>query len=459
MATALSLIGITSLLAGGVVEGALRCANVIPYRFVTSFIVVPGLYSVSTRLLKRCNNRLALIFSPGDRESRNKILGFESSCNYKYVGMRSGTDAFVVNALFESWMNIANTKLYQARESVMIRNGQHMGSKSTLGRTKCELVPHYEQMVPLSVSKSSYLVASIVLELGAIAVFVLMAINKDIAGITINAANMVVYCLINFCVTRDTFYFSRSEPAMGVPEGDIVVTNKSNNNIWVVTGTERDIQSIAQKDIQTTGQALEIFETIVYIAGLLVAIATILVVPIMSQKAQIYIAIQLGIGLLSSIVFSSRNGELMLKELLEKHYGMKDTQVTKFTNRATAVAAASFSTSARTQYIHSGMVPHTQDYDKYRKLLTEVINDMAANETELQKLARRLYKNRDMCKNHLEVVKLFITASKKANNIVFRNQINLNNMNTWPIRLLTDIVEAFVEVYAVNETTSANIDV
>ena len=456
MATALSLIGITSLLAGGVVEGALRYANVIPYRLVASFIVVPGLYSVSTRLLKRCNNRLARIFSPGDREDRKKILGFESSCNYKYVGMRSGTDAFVVNALFESWMNIANKDPDETRKnSVMIRNGQHMGSKSTLGMTKCKLVSNSNTMSLISVSKPWYLAASIVLELGAIAVFVLMVITKDVAGITINAANMVVYFLINFFVTRDRFYVPIPEPAKNVPPGDIAVTNKSNNNIWVVRGSERDIQSIAQKEIQTGGQAPEIVETIVYIAGLLVAIATILVVPIMSKTAQTYIAIQLGMGLLSSIVFSSRDGELMLKKLLEKHYNMTDTQVTKFTNRATVVAAAAFSTSADVKHIHSSMVPETHHYDNYRKLLQKVIDDMSVEETKLHKLAEKWRRTNLVCDNKLEVVKLFKETSQEASNMLCDNLLNSDNMNTWPKRLLTDIVEAFVEVYVVNRTSYA----
>lgn len=459
MATALSLIGITSLLAGGVVEGALKYANVIPYRIFASFIVVPGLYSVSTKLLKRCNNRLAFIFSPGNRESRKQILGFESSCNYKYVGMRSGTDAFVVNALFESWMNISNKECDQ-KESFMIRNGPHMGSKSTLGITECKFVSSSDNKMGLiSVKKPWCFATSIVLELGAITVFVFMVIEHDIAGITINSVNMVVYFFINLFLTWDKCYFSTSDPTQGVPEGHIMVTNKNNNNIWVVMGTERDIQNIAQKNIQTKGHAPDIFETIVYIAGLLIAIATILVVPIMSTKAQTYIAIQLGIGLLSSIVCSSLDGELMLKKLLEKHYGMKGTQLTKFTNRATAVAAAAFSTSANVQYIHGAMVPQTQDYEQYRELLTEVIKDMAETNTKLQQLAERLKPDNNIRGNNLQVVKDFITSSEKAKNMVGTDEVDSNYIEAWPNRLLTDVVEAFVEVYVVNKTSSKNMGV
>ena len=68
MPTVLTLIGIASLLGEGVVEGALRYANVVQYRIIVSLIVIPGLYTVSTRLLKRRSNRYALILSPGDRE-------------------------------------------------------------------------------------------------------------------------------------------------------------------------------------------------------------------------------------------------------------------------------------------------------------------------------------------------------------------------------------------------------
>ncbi len=459
MTTALSLIGIISLLAGGVVEGALRYANVIKCRYIASFLVVPGLYTVSIKLLKRCNNRLAFILSPGDRESRKKILGFESSGNYKYVGMRSGTNVVVANALFESWVNVASrTKPTKEHDSAMKRIRPKMGGKSTLRMTKCKLISIEEKNAIINICEPWFLAVPVVLQLGAIAVFVLTAIDGNTAGITISIINMAVYFMINIFVTRDKLSVPIPDPTANVPPGDMVVTNKLNNNIWVVKGDERDIQSIAQREIDITGHAPEMAETLVYIAGSLIAIATILIVPIMSRTAQIYIAIQFGIGLLSSIAFSSRDGEMMLKRLLEKHYNMEKVVTTTFTNRATAVAASAFSTDANVRYINNNMVPDTQDYDKYRRVLQMVINDMGIANTQLQALANKLKLDANIygkglpeCdQKHntgLTVAKYFINALPCATEMLPDGHLTTQNINTWPGRLLMDIIEAFVQIY------------
>lgn len=463
MATAGSLIGIVSLLGGGVVEGALRYANVIRYRFITAFIVVPGLYNVSTKLLRRCNNRLARILSPGNRESRKKILGFESSNSYKYVGMHSGTNAFVVNALFESWLNVSNRELSKC-ESAMIRTRPRMGSRSTLGVTKCKLNYSCKDDAFINIYEPFYLIIPIILELAAVTVFVFMVFKKDIAGIVINLINMCAYFLINIFVTKDKFYVPIPEPSANVPPGDMLVTDKSNNNMWAIVGYESDIQSIAQKEVVTERCTIEIAETLMYIFGSLVAVATILVVPIMSDIAQIYIAAQFGIGLASSILFSSRDGEMMLKRLLEKHYSMSDTRIITFTNKATAVAAAAFFTSANVKYIYSNIVPETDDYKKYRMVLQKVIKNMNVANTDLHRLAcslktdnslyRNMQNNDDLKKAaELEVAKLFVTALPEAQCMLPNGMLNLDNLNTWPGRLLMDIVEAFVEIYVVTQVT------
>jgi hypothetical protein len=453
MATALSLIGIISLLAGGIVEGALRYANVVTCRCVVSLFVVPGLYSVSVRLLKRCNNRFARILSPGDRESRKNILGFEASGNYKYVGMQSGTDAPVANALFESWMNFANRNP-PLNNSVMFRARPKMGFKSTLGVTRCNI--RDDISTTIFIEDPFYIAASFVCQMGAIAVFVLMVVEGDPAGITINVANMVAYFLINIVVTRETFSIPVPDPADNVPPGDIMVTNKLNNNIWVVRGNEVDIQSVAQKEIKTQGKTHELAETVVYIYASLTAIATILVVPIMSKTSQVFIAIQFGIGLLSSIIFSSRDGEKMLKSLLDKHYIMDDPIDITFTNRATAVAAAVFSTNANVRYIYRNMVPETQDYDQYREMLQAVVSDMGTNDTQLQTFANELKRNDgsylkgDQRESiELEVVTRFVQALPGATDMLPGGQVTQRGLNTWPGRLLMDIVEAFAEIYVI----------
>ena len=463
MATAGSLIGIVSLLGGGVVEGALRYANVIRYRFITAFIVVPGLYNVSIRLLRRCNNCPARVLSPGDRENRRKILGFESSNSYRYVGMHSGTNAFVVNALFESWLNVSNRELSKCK-SAMIRTRPKMGSRSTLGFTKCRLNYSRKDDAVINIYEPFYLVVPIILELAAVTAFVFMVKLMDIAGIVINLINMCAYFLINIFVTIDKFYVPIPEPSDKVPPGNMLVTDKSNNNMWAVVGDESDIQSIAQKEVIIKICTPEIAETVVYIFGSLVAVATILVVPIMSNIAQIYIAAQFGIGLVSSILFSSRDGEMMLKRLLEKHYIMNDTRIITFTNRATTVAAAAFFTSANVEYIHSNMVPGTDDYKKYRMVLQEVIKSMNAANTSLYKLACSLkadsslywsvQDNDDPKKAaELRVTESFVVALPEAESLLPGGVLSQDNLNTWPGRLLMDIVEAFVEVYVVAQVT------
>ena len=463
MTTAGSLIGIVSLLGGGVVEGALRYSNVIHYRSISAFIVVPGLYNVSTRLLKRCNNRLARVLSPGDRESRKKILGFESSNTYKYVGMHSGTNAFIVNALLESWLNVSNKELRKC-ESAMIRTRPKMGSKSTIGVVKCRLNYSCKDDAAINIYEPFYLIISIILELAAVTIFVFMVFKRDIAGIIINLANMCAYFLISIFVTRDKFCVPIPEPSVNVPPGDMLVTDKSNNNMWAIVGNESDIQSIAQKEIRIERCTQEIAETLAYIFGSLVAVATILVVPIMSNTAQMYIAAQFGIGLVSSILFSSRDGEMMLKRLLEKHYSMNDAQVITFTNRATAVAAAAFFTSANVKYIYSNMVPETDHYKKYKMVLQEVIKSMNAANTNLYKLVcslradRSLYwsvQDNDNLKKatELKVTELFVGALPEAKCMLPNEVLSQDNLNIWPGRLLMDIVEAFVEVYVVIQVT------
>jgi hypothetical protein len=454
MATALSLIGIVSLLAGEVVEGALRYANVITYRNMVSFIVVPGLYKVSTRLLKRCKNYFALVLSPGERESRKKILGFEASGNYKYTGMQSGTDAPIINALFESWMNLANKNITPTK-SAMVRTRPKMGSKSTLGRTNCIIRPDISLI--LGVKEPLYIIVSIFCQLSALAVLALMIVEMDYAGIAINIVNMVTVC-----VTKDKFSINIPEPTDNVPPGDMVVTNKSNNNIWVVKGNEVDIQSVAQKEIKAKGNCPDIIETIVYICGSLVAIATILVVPIMSERAQIYMAIQFGIGLLASIIFSSRDGEKMLKNLLDKHYIMEEPIIITFTNRVTAVAAAAFYTNANVRYIYKNLVPETESYDLYRNILRQIITDMRNQNSELCTFANDLREhpqrydtsntlNVDEKKSiELTVVTDFIAVVPDSINLLPNAELNVQNLNTWPGRLLMDIVEAFVQVYVVD---------
>lgn len=54
------------------------------------------------------------------------------------------------------------------------------------------------------------------------------------------------------------------------------------------------------------------------------------------------------------------------------------------------------------------------------------------------------------------LIELFKTTSQETCDMLRDGLLHSNNMNTWPNRLLTDIFEAFVEVYVVNHTLSAS---
>ena len=200
MASVLTFVGLATLLAGGVVEGSLKYANVVRFRYAVSFLVVPGLYTVCGKLLRRCRNWIALVFSPGKRDSRKEILGFESSGTYRYIGLHSGTRASVLNPLFEAWLNIQNAET--GRDSAMLRSKPNLGTKCAIGLTHCAAK---ERNSEISLCELRYIIIALPFELGAIAVLVVMAVKGDSAGLAINLLNMIIYFLINFVVTRDVF--------------------------------------------------------------------------------------------------------------------------------------------------------------------------------------------------------------------------------------------------------------
>lgn len=448
MASALTLVGLATLLAGNVVEGSLRYANVLSFRCFASLLVVPGLYTVCGKLLKRCRNKVALIFSPGKRDSRKEILGFESSGAYRYIGLHSGTRASVLNPLFEAWLNIANTKTKV--NSIMIRNKDDMGSKCAIGFTSCTAK---ERSSEISVFEPWYLGVAILFELSAIAVLVLMAVNGDVAGVIIIVLNMAIYFAISLVVTRDLFCIPKPQPAKNVKRGDILVTDKANNKFWVITGEESVIQSVAQKEIEITGGCNEYIETAVYMLGTIISVATILVVPIMKKLSQVFIVIQFGIGLSASIVFSSKDGERMLKKIFDDHYDV-DKKLIMFTNRATAVAAGVMYARADTDQIHSEILPVTDDYKPYRKALSEIAEE---ENQQLERLKADIIDKEFDIKKDRDVLKLakeMIDAVPTLRNLVATP--TSEDLKTWPGRLIVDITEAFVEVQSLHSNPTGN---
>jgi len=278
-------------------------------------------------------------------------------------------------------------------------------------------------------------------ELGAIAVLVLMAVKGDSAGLAINLLNMIIYFLINFVVTRDVFLIPKPQPAKNVKQGDILVTDKSNNKLWIVTGEEPVIQSVAQKEIEVEIRCNEYIETFVYILGNLIAVATILVVPIMNKRSQIYIVIQFVLGLIVSIIFSSRDGERMLKKIFDEHYEV-NARLKVFTNRTTAVAAGIMYANADTDQIHSEILPVTPDFTVYRKVISEI----SKWNPKLEKLKNDIIRNVYDIKKDEDVLAAKIMDAVPVAKDIIAIPVR-DNLDNWPGRLLADITEAFVEVY------------
>lgn len=436
MASVLTLVGLATLLAGGVVEGSLRYANVIRCRCFASLLVVPGLYTVCGKLLRRCRTKPALIFSPGKRDSRKEVLGFESSGTYRYIGLHSGTRAHVLNPLFEAWLNIENTK--KETNSVMIRDRPNMGSKCTIGFTFCTTKKHNPE---ICVCEPWYLGLAMFFELCAIAVLVLMVIKGDTAGLVINVLNMAAYFAINFVVTRDVFCVPKPQTSKNVKKGDILVTDKANSKLWIVTGEEIVIQSVAQKEIETKKNCKVYIETIVYMCGIVIAIATIVVVPIMKKTSQVLIVIQFGLGLAVSIIFSSRDGEYMLKKIFDDHY-RTHAKLVMFTNRATAVAAGAMYAKADKDQIHSEILPITDEYITYRKMISDITKWNPKLENIKNDIVGKIY---DIKSDDGRLAAMMMDAVPITKQII--TTVTPDSLNTWPGRLLADITEAFVEVY------------
>ena len=169
--------------------------------------------------------------------------------------------------------------------------------------------------------------------------------------------------------------------------------------------------------------------------------ATILVVPIMNKRSQIYIVIQFALGLIVSIIFSSRDGERMLKKIFDEHYEVNAT-LKVFTNRTTAVAAGIMYASADTEQIHSEILPVTPDFTAYRKVISEISKWNLKLETLKNDIIGGLY---DIKRDEDALVAKIMDAVPVAKDIVAIPA--RGNLDAWPGRLLVDITEAFVEVY------------
>lgn len=454
--SALNLIGITSLMAVDVAKGAMRFVNVNTDRSYAPLFVVPGLYNVASQLLKRSNHRLAQVLSPGNREDRKEIMGFKRKNTYKYIGMLSGTTAPVVNAAFEAWITLRKTK--PVTDSQYFR-GDVSGAQTVLNKVR---VTNLIKNSKISIQTRYEFIFSLLLQIAALIVFMLMIKTGDGWGIGINLANMVVYCIIIRVVAADELYTPAANPAPNVPEGNCIVTDSTGNNLCAVIGTERMIQNIAQHDLVLKSGAVDgTFEIIIAVLGCMTAFATMLLTPIMSKNAKIYLAIQFFIGLLANILFSSQDGDSMLAQVIDDYFTIRvDTKI-RFTNRATAVAAATLFTREPAhpkecnKEIARSLLAENNTYNDYWDILQQIRDMHPDNRNQLIDYFNQ-YPNNGA--SRVEAATMFnrnlnLHSLKKVDNN--GNKINFNDddtdsLNVWPRRLIIDIVEAFIQVYCQN---------
>jgi hypothetical protein len=277
--SAFDLLGVTALLGTEVAQGALRYANTDRSRVFMSFLVVPGLYGISSQMLKRSYNRIALILSPGEREDRRKIVGFSSSATYKYVGMHSGTTASVQNALFEAWLNRQST--VEAVASKIFMEGSRPTIVSTVSCTRSDadcpiFLNATDDNCPLFLNK--WIVASsLLLQFATLVILIQIIRTGDITAIIITILNMLSYFMIILSLSCDTFKIPDATPSQEVPPGDSLITHQNGTNIWAVKGNEKNIQNLMQLEVVVESKDWKSYlEVLACVTGCITSIVTVL---------------------------------------------------------------------------------------------------------------------------------------------------------------------------------------
>jgi hypothetical protein len=345
IASVLNLVGITSLLGSDVAKNSLKFANINNFRIFTSFLVIPGIYNVAAQMLKRSNNKLALIFSSGDRDDKKTILGFKSNYKYKYIGMQSGTNTNVGNVLFEGWLNRKNKE--EGKSSKIYKKGLRTTKIGLIKFNKkfdkeinydLNLIENADKNYNKFILNEIWInILSLFTQIGTIIMFILTILEKDKISYIIIILNMLSYFLLVFILNKEKYKLPDANPSINSPPGNAIVTDNNGNNIWIVLGTEKEIQDLLQLELKLE-ENNEYVSIIISVFVCLVSVVTILLTPIMSEKGKIYYSINLLIGLLSSLLYSSRDTELILEKIAEKHYKFNETKIINFTNRAAAIA-------------------------------------------------------------------------------------------------------------------------
>ena len=457
MNSPLDLLGVTSLLGGSIAKGAIRYINANTARVATSFLVVPGLYDVSAQMLKRDNGYIAHTLSPGKRENKREMVGLEASNVYRYTGVSSGTTANVRNALCEGWLNRKLSNI-EPRDSRML----FLGKRNTAVLKAVVDNSSPGEAIRCSEYEGSLTAISGLLQLATFALFGALIHIQDRVGIIVSAANMVSNFMVSLAATSDVYKTPSSRSASGVPSGNSVVTDSKGEGICAVLGNEDNIQNFLQREVQIDcmTRTKSLLSTVAPVMGFCTSVATILATPVMSRPGQYLFAGQLVIGLLSGIVFSSRDGDKMLERLADKYYGdsMKAVRIDRilYTNRATAVAYAMICTSGQAENIGT-LLPSTDEFGNYNKFHA-LLNDIISSDSMLPVLEKcnsldeAIYA---MSSRFPESAGGLYAAGASFDEFCNRLHSDLAdtdkaNKSKFRIRLIVDMLEALVEHHAID---------
>jgi hypothetical protein len=371
----LDLLGaVVALLGGDVAKGAIKYANVNYNRMFTAFLFVPGLYDICALMLKRSYHWLARTFSPGERQDKRTLIGLKSSGAYKYRGMQSGTKkTAVANVLWEGWerMSDRNAGVALLQEAAIVP-GARLGRRTSVGFVRCTGSKPGEE---LQMHEPGILLMLLLLQAGSAVLLWPLIRTGDAAGIAVCVVNMVVsFCVVNL-VLADVYKIPSSNPHASSPSGNALITDAAGERLWVALGLEKDIQNLLQYEIaieERKGfQKIQVYAALL---GTVTAIATILIFPIVGHPAQIWIAGQIGIGLVAEVLLAARDGDAMLLRLVVSYFTMENAAKIQFNTRASAIAAVVFATRGKAEYLGSLVPQGGERWLPFRQMLDTIVS-------------------------------------------------------------------------------------
>jgi hypothetical protein len=346
--------------------------------------------------------------------------------------MQSGTKSNISNVLFEGWLNKKKKDINEINKSILFEDNNDVRG----GRvTKVGLINVYKHEVNnnIIINENWLNIFSIFFQLATIAMFVLIILENDIIAIIITILNMLSYFLIILILTNETYKIPECSPNKFSPKGNSIVTDSNNDNIWIILGNEQEIQNLLQSEIIAEKKVItQNIEILISVFCCLVSIVTILLTPSMHEKGKIYYSISLLIGLFHQLLYSSRDSDSILEKLTEKHYNISDPIYIKFTNRSSAIAYAMLKTEGESKQL-GNLIPETNEWKKYRKILDELIN----------------FENINNIINDINKSSNMNEAKKIFRNFQNQNLLKFKNKN-FGERLLNDILEGLIENYNID---------